>query len=242
MLGTKIPKVVAIGALSLCACLSSLAAHATAVSATAQVQGLTDAAGLLTFSGDSYFVSATTPLHDSFQFGTDPLTLGLDFNDGNSVASATPSDFILELPYTNAGVTNSGRASSVLQWSMDWVASATGTAQINLDFLSSASIVNYAAGDQAGVSSLVNLLVDGTQLESEVFDFFLGANNNTFDLDTMSVLLPVLAGQHGSLTVTLASQGYVNPVPLPAAVWLLVSGLAGFGGLVRRRSTVSVAA
>src|SRR5262245_14771517 len=212
MLRTKIPKLIALGVASLCAGLLSISAHATAVSATAAVQGLSDANGLLTFSGDSYFVSATTPVHDSFQFGTNPLTLGLDFNDGNSYASAGPRDFISDLPFTTAGVTNKGQASSVLQWSLDWTATGNGIANVALDYLNSATLINSVPGDQAGVSSLVSLLVDGTQLKSEVFDFFTNANGNAGTFSTLSLMFPVLAGQHGSLTITLGSQAYVNPV------------------------------
>jgi hypothetical protein len=212
--------------------LLSTAANATNVSATATIQDFS--ATMLSFSSaDSYFINASIPGQDSFAIGTSPAAI--DLSNGSSFALVTLHDDIFDMPYTNAGVLGAGSATSVLQWSMDWVATGTGTAQVLLDYLSSALITNYKNGDGAGVSSLINMMVDGTPLKSEVFNFFSNQAGNVGTFDTLSLLFPVVTGQRGSLTITLASQGYVNPVPLPAAGWLLVSGLLGLGGFVRRR-------
>jgi len=226
-----------------CAGLLSVSAHATSVSATTQVFGLTDNASLLTFSGDTYFVSATTPLHDAFQVG--PTPPDVSFNDtvlgGTTFASATAHDPSLDLPYTIFGVNNRGSGNATVQWSLDFVASATGNANLSLEYLDSYTLSNLTPGDSAGVSSSVSLIVDGTTLKSDVLKFFSNVNGNNAGDDFLSLLVPVVAGQHGSLTITVASSGFVNPVPLPAALWLLVSSLLGYGGFFRRLSGAAAA-
>jgi hypothetical protein len=52
-----------------------------------------------------------------------------------------------------------------------------------------------------------------------------------------------LLGADGSLTYSLAGGGGGPNVPLPAAVWLFLSGMVGFGTVARRRKEdASVAA
>jgi hypothetical protein len=63
---------------------------------------------------------------------------------------------------------------------------------------------------------------------------------NTTEFGNAAGMAVVTLALDGTLTYTLAPEA-VNAVPVPAAVWLMGSGLAAFGGMVRRRKTAAQA-
>ncbi|HEY4366983.1 MAG TPA: VPLPA-CTERM sorting domain-containing protein [Steroidobacteraceae bacterium] len=229
----KMTRAIALGVASVCAGLLSISANAASTTATAQLFGLTDLAGVLSFSNDFYVVLASTPEHDEMSSGT---TAGSYFlNDGNSFAEANGNDGFG--PYTHIGVNNNGSATATVMWSFDWTATADGQAAVSADYLREWTVANLQPGEQSGVRSSITLSLDGTPFQSEVLDFFANVSGSQSDFSTLSLLFPVLAGEKGSLTVTLTSTGFASaaPVPLPAAIWLLGSSLLGLGGVARRR-------
>lgn len=66
----------------------------------------------------------------------------------------------------------------------------------------------------------------------------VAGNNFDFVLDWTSLIVgPPFGGQTG--TWHLTGTGSVAPIPLPAAVWLLGSGLLGMVGVARRKKSVA---
>ena len=51
----------------------------------------------------------------------------------------------------------------------------------------------------------------------------------------------VVLASNGDFTYSLAAAAGPSPVPLPAAAWLMGSGLVGIGGFIRRRKTAAEA-
>jgi hypothetical protein len=206
-------------------------AHATSVSATAQLFGMSQASGpTLTFSNDFFTQDAqTSALGDTFATGTTAQDIVVGSNP-----FAESSWSLFAAPYTNAGVSGKGSASSLFQWSFDYVASGTGSVTLDFDYNYAAQLVGLNAGDSAGVSSRIDVLRDGVP-SSEVERFYFVSNQEGSSAGEDHILLTFDAvnGQRGTVTFTASSQGYVNPVPLPAAIWLLTSALGALG-LVRR--------
>lgn len=110
---------------------------------------------------------------------------------------------------TFAGISTTGSLSAAQ------IASATG------DFLNISGLTNALGG----VADLYYWVRSGTALSTPAFQDQFG---NTQHFATLSL------ASNGDLTYTLAAAD-VAAVPLPAAGWLLGSGLLGIGGMVRRR-------
>lgn len=212
-------------------------ANASAVSATAELWDVTTSGGL-TLSNNYYTQGAQSNLSgDTFNFGTTAQDIMLNAGNGfgTSVANSTYSDF--SLPHTDAGVTDSGWASSMFLWSFDYTAGAAGVTTIDFDYNYNATIFNLAAGDTAGVSSYLSASVDGNPAsEKSAYHFFVNQDGQADGEGHLVLTFNVAAGQTGSISFTAASQGYVTPVPVPAAVWLFGSALAGMVGLRRRKA------
>ncbi len=223
-------------ALMLSASLGVTTANAAAVSATAELWDVTTVG--LTVSNDFYTQDAQTNLNiDTFHFGTTTQDIMLNASNGSgaSVANSTYSDF--SLPHTDAGIVNSGWASSMFQWSFDYIAEEAGVATIDFDYNYNATLSNLFAGEAAGVSSYVSASVDGNPaFERSAFYYFVNQLGQDDGEGHLVLTFDVAAGETGSISFTAASQGYVTPVPEPAAVWLFGSALAGMAGLRRGKA------
>jgi len=207
-------------------------ASATAVSATAQLFGMTQVGGpALTFSNDFFTQDAqTSVLGDTFASGTAAQDILVGSNPG-----AESSWSLFSAPYTNAGTTVRGSASAMFQWSFDYAASSSGSVTLDFDYNYAATILNLAAGDKAGASSRTDVLLDGVpSSEVERFYFVSNANGDASGEGHIFLTFDVLNGQHGTVTFTASSQGFVSAVPLPAGIWLLTSALGALG-FARRR-------
>ena len=63
-------------------------------------------------------------------------------------------------------------------------------------------------------------------------------DGDTYVLDYTATVLPPEPGGYGGTNYQLHLVGTISAVPVPAAVWLLGSGLVGLLGVARRRKTV----
>jgi len=208
-------------------------AEATAVSATAQLFGLSQLNGPALALSNDYFTqdAVTSVLPDTFHTGTTAQDIVL--SAGLTYAESSYSLF--NAPYTKSGVSGNGSASSMFQWSFDYTATGTGTVILDFDYNYAAELLNLNAGDHAGVSSRIDVLRDGVpSSEVERFYNFVNQAGTTDGEDHIFFTFDVVSGQKGSLTFTASSQGFVSAVPLPAGIWLLASAL-GAGGVLRRR-------
>ena len=207
-------------------------AHAAAVSGTAEVFGVTaSGAAILSFSND-FFTQDVQTSNDPENFSSG--TLAQDVMLG-STPFAESSWSTFSGPRTSAGVINHGSASALFQWSFHYTAGGSGHVNLDVEYNFNVTVLGLGSHDSAGVSALVNVMLDGSGNQREIFR---SLSNENGQLDGNAHLLlgfDVVNGQHGSITVTAASQAFATSVPLPPAVWLLGSACAGLAGRLRRR-------
>jgi hypothetical protein len=223
--------------------LAANTANAAAVSATAQLFDVTQSGGATLAFSNNYFTQdvQTTLAGDTFNTGTVAQDYFVNNSSGgnfNVAESSRNLNGAPNLPYTNAGVTGKGQASSMFQWSFDYSATGAGLVTVDFDYNYNATILNLNPGETAGVSSSVDALVDGLPAsEVQAFHYFVNQNNDSAGEGHLLLTFNVADGQKGTITFTAASQGYANPVPAPAAIWLLGSALTGIGAFGRRRKS-----
>ena len=99
--------------------------------------------------------------------------------------------------------------------------------QFRLYQVASATTQPIVGGIPAG-STLVTAWMGPPSGQTSVTASFSGINSGTYMLDVAGIASGTNGGNYvGSLQLA--------PVPLPAALWLLVSGLGGVGALARKR-------
>ncbi len=95
----------------------------------------------------------------------------------------------------------------------------------------SLTLSRYASGGDAGDSSTFSLGLFADENGETPLTNVLGLNNTT-----PGILFTVSLFNDGATsTEILASEADVTPTPIPAAFWLLGSGLAGLAGAARRK-------
>jgi hypothetical protein len=207
-------------------------AQAAAVQASAMI---TDRTGtLLSFSStNEYDVIATTKQQDDFRFGS--VLPSVSLSDANGFSFAQVDNFWDPMPSTLAGAHDLGLATSSVIWSFDYTATGTGTAVLDLSFSALVDALNIGPGETAGGSALINVKRSGVQeAGAEAFYYLTGGGHTGQDAHLLYTFNAGL-GDLGSFIITVSSQAVTSPVPVPAAVWLLGSALAGFGAMRRKR-------
>jgi hypothetical protein len=217
--------------------LLSVNANAASVSATAQIFGI-DGGSLLSFSNNQYLTDVSTPYHSGFNAGS--TVQNYYFNDtqaNGNTSFASSDDSFTSAPYTIAGAINNGSGSSTILWSFDWVATGTGTATFDAEYLFSATVMDWVLGETGLASSSISAVLEGTQNKKDVLYFFNNQNGNTFGDEHLTLNFDVVTGQTGTISIAVASNALAvpAPVPVPAAAWLMGSALLGLGGVARKR-------
>lgn len=217
--------------------LFTATAHATAVTATSSITDLTS--NRLSFSNNQYLLDASIPNQSAFEVGGLLTPYVLNSSSPGGVSYAQIDSSFDPLPGTAAGATKRGDAHASVLWTFDWTATSTGLATVGLEFLFNATIEDLNQGDRAIARSYANLLLDGSQLSDSTLYFFDSVENMAGGFRTLGLSFNVIAGQTGTLTLALNSDAVVAPVPVPAALPLLASGLLGLAGLRRRRKAAA---
>jgi hypothetical protein len=119
--------------------------------------------------------------------------------------------------------------------------SASGCNGVNPCLAAAATDGGYAGQGGFGAKYGGALPISAAAVVGNAMNFYLVAGSSSQSGTTNAVVTPVQNSQNigqwllsntGQLTYSLAA---VSSVPLPAAVWLLMSGLAGVGVVGRRR-------
>jgi hypothetical protein len=101
-----------------------------------------------------------------------------------------------------------------------------------------ATILDSVVGDQAGGTSTVTAYVDGDANSEQSFQrSFSNQSGDDSGIGHLLLTLNVTAGLTDSITFDAASNGFLtsaSPVPVPEAIWLFGSALAGLIGILRR--------
>jgi hypothetical protein len=219
--------------------MTGVGAHAATVTATSSVTGISSS--LLTLSNDQYLSDASTPFDSGFDASSVLQNYNFSHTAPNGDTSvATIDNSFAPLPQTSASAINNGQGSATVLWTFDWTATQSGTANINLEYLYDASVFNFAAGESATASSSISMIVDGTSFKDEALRFFVNTSNSTGGFANLNIDFGVTAGQTGTITVAMTSLASATPVPLPAALPFLASGLVGLLGVARRRRQEAV--
>lgn len=144
--------------------------------------------------------------------------------------------------YTAAYVEGSGDFSGLAYgealWNGLYTAPQEGTLSISFDYYlwyevsSEVGEMTYAYADPG-----VSLTIGDQSVSSDPFFFGEAFNGMSFDVDmpgNLSLIYDLAAGETVDFEALVSSQSEISAVPVPAAVWLLGSGLLGLCGIRKR--------
>jgi hypothetical protein len=214
------------------ASLANGPAFAAATTATTQIFGVQDDAGLLTFSNPSYLLDASTPNLYGFDAGSSPANQSLSEGSGSSASLAGALIDGFGLPTASAQAQGTGAAHATAMWSFDWTATGAGTVNLSVEYLASAIVANLAPGDSALAKSFLQVTLDGTSIAGEALNYLDNQAGNLSDWNFLALSFAVAQGDTGTLTIT--AQSDATTVPTPATLWLLGAAFPGFLAAARR--------
>jgi hypothetical protein len=110
-----------------------------------------------------------------------------------------------------------------------FAASNAGTAQYD---------VTAGLGKQAGASFGATTGINGAALGTAIFMYELSSTGTGGDATIYASTNAITIGANGAVSGIVSAGG--APVPLPAAIWLLGSGVLGLFGIGRRRAATAV--
>jgi len=149
------------------------------------------------------------------------------------ITCAGASGACIDLNGTNG---NNGTGPGQLQLAMNLAANTTYTATFDLsgnqrNFGTDNVLVTAGSGGTVTSSLTVGPLAPSDPFTTQTLTFTTGGTAGTYDL----VFLDTNTADNNGNIGALLDNVTVNSVPLPAAAWLLLSGLAGMGLMARRR-------
>ncbi len=172
------------------------------------------------FNGVSWNVAAASNFNNSFS----------DFSNHGFMVSGGAS-------YPPPGdITAFGGAFSKFNSHAATIGATIGNAADNDTYVATSNTDNTWAGEPAWGDSFGQVLANGT----------IGAAGDLLNLHWLNLDPTTFAGTSsvvGNVQFDMANGqivfngGAPNPIPVPAAAWLLVSGLAGLGAVARRRKS-----
>lgn len=165
----------------------------------------------------------------------DPVTGTMSMSDVSGAGSATMVGSLpfYASPWTATGISlqASGPGAVTAQMMFNWGA-ATSATVLGTDW----SLAGAVSGDGTGTCGLTNCNIGVTV----GFTMMPGANPGEYTVATVSTSMPSgpFAGRQAAFagTATWTGQTAETVVPVPAAAWLLGSGLLGLVGVARRKA------
>ena len=153
---------------------------------------------------------------------------------------ASTFDPVTAPPATVAGST-SGALQTAEQENNQWLTNWAGTA--NNQFTNSTTAANYANANYNSALNTFPYNAAANTSTSLPFYELLSNKGTTSTVQTPTTFAGLFSVNLSTDTLTYTVPGSTSPVPLPAGVWLLLSGLTGLGVFGRRRNDAnSVAA
>lgn len=220
---------------TLCVAAIGASAEAATVTANASILDLSVSSNL-TLSNDQYLSDAATPYDSGFDTGSTLTPFFFSTTQPNLDSSfAQVDDVFAPLPGTQTGANHLGQGTATVLWTFDFTATETGPALLDFQYSYNVGVFNLLAGETGIASASFSAIVDGTSVSSEALNFFNNSAGTSDGIINKLLAFDVVDGQTGTVTVAITSVAKAAPVPVPAALPLLGSGLLSLIGIVRRR-------
>ena len=138
----------------------SFSANVEAASVTASM-GISDIqTTLLTLSNDQFLTDIATPFQSAFDTGTVLQSNFFSSSSGINSSYAEIDGSLAPLAQIHTGAANSGSGTATVLWTFDWLATGTGTATLNLEYLWDTTVANFQAGEVAIASSSIGSIFE----------------------------------------------------------------------------------